>query len=125
MTQIEQLLQDILDYLTERGWDNPLPSTLSKSICLEAAELLEHFQWSEPSSEQILDDPQKLAKVQSELADVLIYCLQMAIILKLDPEKVIRDKLRKVMLKYPVSSVKGRDDEYYRLKEQARLKGIN
>jgi dCTP diphosphatase len=120
MTQIQKLTHDIFIHLEERGWHKPKPGPLAKSIIIEAAELLEHFQWSEHDADKIKANPEKLDKISSELADVLIYCLQLSEVLGLDPDKIIRNKLKKVAEKYPANQVLGNDAEYWKLKKEAR-----
>lgn len=120
MTQIQTLIQDIFVHLEERGWQNPQPGSLAKSIVLESAELLENFQWSEPQADALRSNPQKLQAVQAELADVLIYCFQLAKILELDPEEIVRQKLQKVAEKYPAEKVLNNQSEYWKIKKQFR-----
>ena len=80
---------------------------MSKSICIEAAELLECFQWS--NDDFILED------VKQELADVLNYCLQMCIVLKLDPISIINEKISVNEEKYPIEKAKGIAAKYNKL----------
>jgi NTP pyrophosphatase (non-canonical NTP hydrolase) len=122
MTQIQILIQDLFVHLAERGWDKPNPASLAKSIIIEAAELLEHFQWSEPSLEKLKADSVKLQKTKEELADVMIYCLEMAKILDLDPEVLIREKISLTAKKYPAQIVKYNHKNYWDLKRIARSK---
>lgn len=91
----------VWQHLVDRDWDNPTERALAISISLEANELLEHYQWS--------DKPvgDKVARGE-ELADVLIYALQFAHVLGVDPADIIRDKLKKSALKYPVEVFKGK-----------------
>ncbi len=114
-------------YLTERGWDNLRPSDVAKSICIEAAELLEIFQWSSMTLEQTKQDPTKMAQLRVELADVLIYALDMAVLLDIDTEQIIIDKLEKIRQKYPAELMKrannkepGTDDTYLQIKQEHR-----
>jgi dCTP diphosphatase len=86
-------------FVTEREWDQfHSPENLAKSISIEAAELLECFQWSEQADAR---------RVQNELADVLTYCHLMAAKLGLDPEQIILDKLELTRKKYPVTKARG------------------
>ena len=85
--------------------------TLAKSIMIEGAELLEHFQWENLSLEEVKSDPEKLAEIRKELADVLIYSLQMSVLLGLDTEEIIREKLVLAAEKYPADLVKNRAGE--------------
>ena len=73
MNNIKKLQAEIKDYIYERGW-NMIPSgDLAKSVCIEAAELLELFQFKNSAEEEIKKDPEKLEHLQKELADVFIY----------------------------------------------------
>ena len=107
MDELKQLMQEVTAFSEERDWDQfHSPVNLAKSIAIEAAELLECYQWNDQA------DPQA---VEEELADVLNYCLQMAAILQLDPAEIIRKKIKKNALKYPVEKSKGRSDKYDQL----------
>ena len=95
------------DFVAERDWAQfHTPENLAKSISIEAAELLELFQWAEPSN---VDD------VRDELADVLTYCLLMADRMGFDFEAIVREKLQKTEHKYPVEASKGKSVKYDRL----------
>jgi len=103
----EPLMNALRDFVAERDWAQfHTPENLAKSISIEAAELLELFQWSEPSN---------LNDVKDELADVLTYCLLMADRMGFDFEDIIREKLQKTGNKYPVEASKGRSVKYDRL----------
>ena len=90
---IRELTQMMHEFVTAKGWyadDSPRPQTLRNlaiSLSLEAAEVLEHFQWRETPA-----DPQALAE---ELADVALYLLQLASLAGIDLEQAILDKLAK------------------------------
>ncbi len=85
----------IRDFIDERDWDKfHSPSNLAKSISIEAAELLECFQWD--------DDNYDLEHVKEELADVIIYAQQMLDKLDLDMDEIVQDKMIKNAIKYPV-----------------------
>ena len=92
---------EIKKYLKERGWDRLHPSDIAKSISIEAAELLELFQWTSLDIEETKMDSEKMEYIKKELADVLIYALDMAVLLELDTERIILDKLELVKKKYP------------------------
>ncbi len=107
MDELKKLMQEVTAFSEERDWDQfHSPVNLAKSIAIEAAELLECYQWNDHA------DPQA---VEEELADVLNYCLQMAAKLQLDPAEIIRKKIKKNALKYPVEKSKGRSDKYDQL----------
>lgn len=91
---MKELLKIIIDYRNERGWkDHDTPDALAKSIIIEAAELLENYQWPD----QVPDTE----NVKEELADVLIYTLAMIHDLGYDPKALILEKLEKNNVKYP------------------------
>lgn len=120
-------------YLEERGWHQLRPADLAKSIMIEGAELLENFQWENLTPEQIKNNPKKLQDVRKELADVMTYCFDMAVILDIDVEKMLNEKLDKVIEKYPkelfnksmVSEDPGTEDIYWKVKEEYRKEGKN
>lgn len=97
---------EIRKYLDERGWDKLRPSDLAKSICIEAAELLELFQWASLGIEETKKDKEKMEQIKKELADVLIYALDMAVLLNLDTEQIIKDKLEHIKNKFPAELMK-------------------
>jgi NTP pyrophosphatase (non-canonical NTP hydrolase) len=91
---MKQLLKRIIEFRDERGWrDHDTPEALDKSIIIEAAELLQNYQWP--------DEHPNHENVKEELADVIIYALAMCADLGLDPETIIAEKLVKNMVKYP------------------------
>lgn len=98
---MKDLEQDIQTYLAERGWNSLRPSDLAKSISIEAAEFLELFQWDNPTLLEVKNDPERLERIRSELADIFLYALDVSVLLELDTELLIREKLEKVKKKYP------------------------
>jgi dCTP diphosphatase len=93
--------QAVTQFLNERGWDRLRPSDIAKSIIIEAAELLEVFQWNSLDLDEAKQDPAVMAKVEEELADVLIYALEMSTLLQLDTKQIILNKLERNAVKYP------------------------
>ena len=90
---MDQLKKDLLDFQKERDWKRfHTPENLAKSISIEAAELLEHFQWGKEYDEN---------EVADELADVLIYCIYMADAMDFDIKEIIYNKIEKNAIKYP------------------------
>lgn len=89
---IKELTQAMQTFVNEKGWTQPdsqrpqTPKNLAVSLSIEAAEVLEHFQWHEKPP-----DPSGLA---SELADVALYLLQLASVLGIDLESAIVEKLK-------------------------------
>ncbi len=86
------------------------PKNLSMSIAIEAAELMEHFQWltNQQASALAQTDAEARQAIAEELADVLIYCFSLADVLNCDVAEIILDKLAKSGQKYPVESYRGR-----------------
>ena len=114
--------KEIKKYLDDRGWTERNPANLAKSIMIEGAELLEHFQWTHPSKETVRADKEKLAEIKHEIADVVIYCFDMAVALDFDLESAISEKLALIEKKYPIEKVKGNGAEYYKIKKAYRAK---
>lgn len=91
-------------FVAERDWAQfHSPENLAKSISIEAAELLELFQWKADADEQRLRD---------ELADVLTYCILLADRIGADPQQLILEKLEQTRAKYPVDKAHGRSEKY-------------
>ncbi len=95
----------IRSYLEKRGWGNQHPEDLAKSITVEAAELLEHFQWGRKSIEEYTVDEDFVRDVKYELADILIYAHSLAHGLGFTFDEAIQDKLKILEEKYPVTEV--------------------
>ncbi len=115
----DKTIQEVLKFRDDRNW-KPYnnPKDMAISISLEAAELLEVFQWS-ASDTQCLD---KMDQIKEELADVMIYCIEMADVCGLDIDTIIHEKVLKNAEKYPVEPCKEGIDTYYALKEDYRTK---
>ena len=96
----KETIERIRKFTSDRDWDQfHTPSNLAKSISIEAAELLECFQWS--------DTEYDLEHVLEELADVLVYCQDLADKLGVDVDEIVNKKMTKNELKYPVDKAKG------------------
>ena len=102
-TTVSELKETVEQFVRERNWQQfHTPKNLSMALAVEAAELLEHFQWlTMEESMGIAEDPEKLAGVGEELADVICYSLAMANRLELDLSAAIERKREKNRLKYP------------------------
>lgn len=109
-TTIRELQKLVEDFVTERDWSvYHSPKNLAMSIAIEAAELMEHFQWiGEDASRAVADDPEKRAAAGEELADVVGYCLAMAGALKLDLSETVRAKMVRNHEKYPANAYRGK-----------------
>lgn len=102
---MEETIKKIKKFIKDRDWDKfHSGSNLSKSIAIEASELLEVFQWS--------DETDKIDDLKDELADVLIYSIMLAEKYNLEIEEIILDKLKKNEVKYPIDMVKGKSKKY-------------
>ena len=101
----QETIERILKFTADRDWDQfHTPANLAKSISIEANELLECFQWS--------DTDYDLEEVKDELADVIVYCIDMIDKLGLDADEIINRKMSKNEAKYPVEKAKGNSTKY-------------
>ena len=113
----EETIQRVVKFRDDRDWRQfHNPKDLAISMSLEAAELLEIFQWSGTE----LECSDKLDKVREELADVLSYCILMADVCGLDLDEIMNAKVDRNEAKYPVELARGSAAKYTELKEQAR-----
>lgn len=113
---IPALQRQLQQFATEREWQ-PFhsPKNLAIALSVEAAELLERFQWlTEEASHQIAASSKDLQAVREEMADVMIYLLRLADILGVDLERAVQDKMRLNAEKYPVELAKGNAVKYNR-----------
>ncbi len=102
----------ILKFRDDRDWMQfHNPKDLAISLSLEAAELLEVFQWS--GTDVVCAD--KKDKIAEELADVLVYCTLMADACGLDMDEIVQKKMEQNNKKYPVEKAKGKSDKYSEL----------
>ncbi len=107
-------MQDLKDlvqqFVTERDWEQfHTPKNLAMALAIEAAEIMEHFQWL--TSDQSIDMNKSHVATQAvgeEIADVVCYALALANVLKLDLARAMFDKMAKNRLKYPADTFKGR-----------------
>ena len=109
-TTVQQLRALVADFVAQRDWEKfHAPKNLAMSLAIEAAELMEHFQWIDVAeSRAMADDPQQRAAVGEELADVLCYALALANALGIDIAQAIGDKMAKNRAKYPADEFRGR-----------------
>ncbi len=104
-TTIAALRKRVSNFRDERNWlKDSTPKNLAISISVEAAELLDHFQWkTDEQIREVVKDKAKRNQVSDELADVLILCLGFSDIMGVDISDAIEAKLRKAAEKYPVT----------------------
>ncbi len=119
---MQEILKMAQGFMIERGWDNLKPGDLAKSIMIEGAELLELFQWVNPTAQETLGDEEKMKRVKEELADVFIYALDLAVTLDLNPEDIIKEKMNKNAQKYPPKIMLSSDwyEQYQKIKQEKR-----
>ena len=103
-----ETIERIRRFTSDRDWEQfHSPANIAKSISIEAAELLECFQWS--------DDRYDIEHVKEELADVIVYCRNMLDRLGLDEDEIVNAKMAKNEAKYPVEKARGRSEKYTEL----------
>jgi dCTP diphosphatase len=109
-TTLSELRKLVADFVAQRDWNQfHSPKNLSMSLAIEAAELMEHFQWlTIDQSRAVAQDSKKLSEVADELADVMCYALALANELQLDVAEVVRGKMIKNAQKYPAEEYRGR-----------------
>ncbi|MHA2247467.1 MAG: nucleotide pyrophosphohydrolase [Candidatus Hodarchaeales archaeon] len=112
---LKELQLLVSDFITRRDWNKyHTVKNLTMSISIEAAEIMELFQWltNEEATERIQLDPNLMAKLEDELADVMIYCISLSYHAKIDLNKAIRKKLVLNEKRFPVEIVSGRLGPY-------------
>lgn len=113
--ELLQLRDALREFARVREWDQfHSPKNLASALSVEAAELLEHFQWLTEQQSKALDPDQRQA-VGEELADVLLYLIRLADKLDLDLAAAARAKLERNAAKYPVDKARGSSRKYTEL----------
>lgn len=104
----KETIERIRKFTEDRDWDQfHAPENLAKSIVIEAAELLECFQWD--------NEKYDVEHVKEELADVMVYCQNLLDKLGLDADEIVNAKMDQNEAKYPVDRAKGKADKYDKL----------
>ena len=112
---MDELIQQLRKCAEERDWEQcHSPKHLAMALCVEAAELLEHFQWLTEEESRNLP-PEILEKVTREIGDVQIYLARLCDQLKISPLEAAREKLAENARKYPVEKAKGSARKYTEL----------
>lgn len=107
MDKFIELQEKIRKFNDDRDWDQfHSPENLAKSVAIEAAELLECFQWNNDFDQNA---------VEEEMADVFTYLLDLADKLNVDILEITDKKMDKNILKYPVEKAKGKSNKYNKL----------
>ena len=108
-TTLETLKSTVKQFVAERDWQQfHSPKNISMALAVEAAELMEIFQWVEPAVSRDVDALDKRTPVEEELCDVICYCIAMANELNIDIASVFAAKMQKNRDKYPAEEYKGR-----------------
>ena len=108
----DETIQRVIRFRDDRDWRQfHTPKDLAISLSLEAAELLEIFQWSGTD----LECRDKLGRIREELADVLSYCVLMADVCGLDLDEILNAKVDQNAAKYPVEKARGSAAKYTEL----------
>lgn len=109
---LQQLKERMATFVRERDWEQfHSPKSLSMSIAIEAAELMEYFQWLTVEQSKQLDDD-ALQEIGEELADIILYCLSMANFLQMDLTDTVLAKMAKNERNYPQDKVRGKAHKY-------------
>jgi dCTP diphosphatase len=107
---IKEITARLLEFRKERDWDQfHSPKNLAISISIEAAELLEHFQWAAEDEALTIEKKQEVAK---ELADIFNYVVMLAEDLGIDVVESSKEKIEENRKKYPVEKAKGSAKKY-------------
>lgn len=109
-TTVSELMKLMDAFVAERRWE-PFhdPKNLSASIAIEAAELMEHFQWLRSDElDAVRRDEQTMSAIREELADILAYVLSFASTMEIDLSSALADKMKKNAVKYPVEAFRGK-----------------
>jgi NTP pyrophosphatase (non-canonical NTP hydrolase) len=115
MEKLEKLKMQIQEFAKDRDWDQfHSPKNLSMALSVEAAEIVEHFQWlTEEQSEELSEE--KLGLIENELADTFIYLIRLADKLDVDLFEVAQKKIEINKQKYPIGKAKGNAKKYTEL----------
>jgi NTP pyrophosphatase (non-canonical NTP hydrolase) len=103
MSDLDELTLRLRDFARARDWERfHTPKNLAMALVAEAGELIEHFQWLTPEeSSELAHDPEALAEVADEMADVAIYLLRLADVLGVDLAGAVRRKIQRNEGRFP------------------------
>jgi NTP pyrophosphatase (non-canonical NTP hydrolase) len=109
---IDELARDLRDFAAERDWEQfHAPKNLAMALIVEAAELVEQFQWLTAEQSEA-PDPARRSRVEAELADILIYVVRLADRLEIDLPAAVAAKIEHNRRKYPADVVRGSARKY-------------
>ena len=109
-TTLAQLKAIVADFEAQRDWEQfHSPKNLAMGVAVETGELLEHFLWLDnEQSRQVKNDPEAMAEVRDEIADVFAYILMLANTMDVDLTEAFRDKMKRNAEKYPAEQYRGK-----------------
>ena len=116
-TPIAELKNRVLAFAQEREWEQfHSPKNLAMALAAEAAELMEHFLWTDATASHArAAEPARAEKIREELADVIIYALEFANVTGIDVTQAVVDKMARNAAKYPVEKARGSSAKYTEL----------
>ena len=104
-------------FVRARDWDQyHSPKNIAIGLAIEAAELMEIFQWlTDKQSFEIQNNPEKIEQVSDEIGDIFHYLIRISTLLKIDLNQAFWNKMKKTEEKYPVALAKGKTEKYSEL----------
>jgi len=114
LIEVSLLQEAVALFARERDWERfHSPKNLAMALTGEVGELVELFQWlSEDDSRRVACEPATARRVRDEIADVLVYLVQLAAVLEVDLDEAVRSKLAANARKYPIASARGNAKKY-------------
>ncbi|GAA4422126.1 nucleotide pyrophosphohydrolase [Bremerella cremea] len=108
-TPVGQLRDMVSHFVAERDWRQfHAPKNISMALAIEAAELMEHFQWITVEASRAEMEPEKRAAIGEEIADVMCYAMALCNEMNFDVATLMREKMKKNVMKYPADEFRGR-----------------
>jgi len=112
---MNELMEKIRQFIQERDWEQfHSPKNLSMALSIEAAEIMEHFQWKTTEESRDLDE-ETFSEVKDEIGDTFVYLLRLCDELNIDLLRAANNKMPKNATKYPVEKAKGNSKKYSKL----------
>jgi NTP pyrophosphatase (non-canonical NTP hydrolase) len=118
---LDGITKKVLSFNKKRGW-KPVAGDLAKSVVIEAAELLEKFQWDETNKSKKDKLLKNLEEVGEEAADVFIYLVEFCNEIGINLNQAIEDKLRKNNIKYPATEFKGKHNNKFYMEQKKKYR---
>ena len=114
MSKLDTLINEIIEFNKARDW-TPTQVDIAKSVVIEAAELLEKYQWDESDKKVKGIEPKNYEEIGEEIADVFWYLVTFCNAANIDLAKVVGDKIKKNEKKYPEDKFNGKhNDKFYK-----------